>query len=78
MAPWDFDFSAQSVCPSILILLLRHATSRRNAPLACSSCRRRKVKCDSVQPTCGPCSEHGRSCDYSQSVDGRRRSVVSV
>ncbi|KAG8789510.1 hypothetical protein FRC12_013469 [Ceratobasidium sp. 428] len=36
---------------------------------ACNGCRRRRCKCDGVQPTCGTCSLY---CDWSGEVDARR------
>ncbi|KAH7013519.1 hypothetical protein EDB80DRAFT_710198 [Ilyonectria destructans] len=30
----------------------------------CSSCKRRKVKCDEVSPECGPCLRLGLECEY--------------
>ncbi|KZV67132.1 hypothetical protein PENSPDRAFT_654321 [Peniophora sp. CONT] len=41
---------------------------------ACLNCRRRKMKCDGVRPTCGPCSHAGRSedCEYAD-AQGRSR-----
>ncbi|KAG8791128.1 hypothetical protein FRC12_010113 [Ceratobasidium sp. 428] len=39
---------------------------------ACNGCRRRRCKCDGVQPTCGACSLYGRECDWSGETDARR------
>ncbi|ORX54558.1 hypothetical protein DM01DRAFT_238989, partial [Hesseltinella vesiculosa] len=33
--------------------------------LACSLCRKKKVKCDGVQPTCHRCNTMGLACQYS-------------
>ncbi|RKP14218.1 hypothetical protein BJ684DRAFT_3294, partial [Piptocephalis cylindrospora] len=37
---------------------------RRKINLACESCRRRKVRCDSVRPSCTGCLDHGLACVY--------------
>ncbi|KAJ6151771.1 C6 transcription factor [Penicillium chermesinum] len=37
---------------------------RRRATRACEPCRKRKVKCDSKQPSCGPCTYASRRCVY--------------
>ncbi|CEL60437.1 hypothetical protein RSOLAG1IB_09643 [Rhizoctonia solani AG-1 IB] len=45
--------------------------SRRRRPYvarACNGCRRRRCKCDGVQPVCGPCSSTGHECAWG--VDG--------
>ncbi|KAF2722742.1 hypothetical protein K431DRAFT_265765 [Polychaeton citri CBS 116435] len=34
------------------------------ANTGCITCRRRHVKCDEVQPTCGPCSKGNRDCVF--------------
>ncbi|KAI8324117.1 hypothetical protein GQ54DRAFT_257160, partial [Martensiomyces pterosporus] len=31
---------------------------------ACASCRRKKVRCDGVQPSCGNCISRGMACTY--------------
>ncbi|KAI8148514.1 hypothetical protein BJV82DRAFT_481167, partial [Fennellomyces sp. T-0311] len=33
--------------------------------LACIVCRKKKVKCDGVQPTCSRCHSMGIQCQYS-------------
>lgn len=38
---------------------------RVKVTLACVVCRKKKVKCDGVQPTCGRCRSNGFSCAYS-------------
>ena len=35
---------------------------------SCTSCRRRKVLCDKVAPSCGPCSRKGIECTYTQGI----------
>jgi len=37
---------------------------RNRASYSCHSCRRRKVKCDQVHPTCGNCTKHNDVCTY--------------
>jgi len=34
--------------------------------LACMICRRRKLKCDGVRPSCSTCSRLGHSCAYDE------------
>ncbi|KAI0713774.1 hypothetical protein C8Q76DRAFT_784663 [Earliella scabrosa] len=38
----------------------------------CGLCRERAVKCDGLQPTCGPCADFGATvtCDYSSRASG--------
>ncbi|CAO3660509.1 unnamed protein product [Umbelopsis ramanniana] len=46
---------------------------RPRSSLACIRCRKKKVKCDFVQPTCGRCSIAGLPCSYAtppRRVDG--------
>ncbi|KAH7098139.1 hypothetical protein BKA62DRAFT_713964 [Auriculariales sp. MPI-PUGE-AT-0066] len=31
---------------------------------ACLHCRKRKMRCDGLKPTCGPCSRNGTECEY--------------
>ncbi|ORY27111.1 hypothetical protein BCR39DRAFT_242527 [Naematelia encephala] len=38
---------------------------------ACDRCRRRRIKCDGTQPTCGVCTERGHSCTFTEE-DGRK------
>ncbi|KAI8078134.1 uncharacterized protein B0P05DRAFT_439380, partial [Gilbertella persicaria] len=33
--------------------------------LACVICRKKKVKCDGIQPTCSRCQSIGICCQYS-------------
>ncbi|KAI8333439.1 hypothetical protein BC941DRAFT_323231, partial [Chlamydoabsidia padenii] len=33
--------------------------------LACTVCRKKKVKCDGIQPSCSRCNTMGFSCQYS-------------
>ncbi|KAI8989424.1 fungal-specific transcription factor domain-containing protein [Pilobolus umbonatus] len=46
---------------------------RPRSSLACIRCRKKKVKCDFVQPTCGRCGTAGLPCNYAappRRVDG--------
>lgn len=41
-------------------------TSKRvKVTLACTICRKKKVKCDGIQPTCSRCISIGNCCQYS-------------
>jgi hypothetical protein len=46
--------------------------------LACDSCRRRKVKCDSVKPSCSGCRRHGLVCHYQTEIRKRGSRVNYV
>ncbi|KAJ2725655.1 hypothetical protein GGI07_001155 [Coemansia sp. Benny D115] len=50
-------------------------TKQKDIPLlrSCERCRRRKQKCDGVQPVCGRCISHGSDCNYRQSGRFRKR-----
>ncbi|EJD39686.1 hypothetical protein AURDEDRAFT_116080 [Auricularia subglabra TFB-10046 SS5] len=51
------------------------APSRRkekHVSRACNSCRRKKSKCDGVQPICGTCIGTQIECTWTQEEDGRR------
>ncbi|KAJ5515013.1 hypothetical protein N7463_004565 [Penicillium fimorum] len=39
---------------------------------ACSSCQKRKTKCDGLKPQCSVCTLYKRDCTYSQQIDKRR------
>lgn len=39
-------------------------TKRSRVSLACVGCRRKKERCDGLQPVCGPCSNQNRPCCY--------------
>ncbi|KAL1914390.1 uncharacterized protein VTP21DRAFT_8908 [Calcarisporiella thermophila] len=48
-------------------------TRRPRSTMACIRCRKKKVKCDFLQPTCSRCSQAGLPCTYStppRRVDG--------
>jgi hypothetical protein len=38
---------------------------RVKVTLACTICRKKKVKCDGIQPTCSRCQSIGVCCQYS-------------
>ncbi|KZS97989.1 hypothetical protein SISNIDRAFT_481858 [Sistotremastrum niveocremeum HHB9708] len=42
---------------------------RRRVWRACESCRRKKIKCDGVEPTCGQCATARLQCQWSQTKD---------
>ncbi|KAL4819520.1 fungal-specific transcription factor domain-containing protein [Aspergillus spinulosporus] len=46
-------------------------TRRRNATMACVSCRESKVKCDGAEPACSNCANRSRECRY-QAFDKRK------
>ncbi|KAF4342058.1 nitrogen assimilation transcription factor nit-4 [Fusarium beomiforme] len=37
---------------------------RQRVSVACLPCRRKRIKCDGAQPTCGSCLAKGESCEY--------------
>ena len=41
--------------------------------ISCTSCRKRKLKCDRVKPSCGTCSRLRHDCEYPE----RRRNLGS-
>lgn len=40
------------------------APKRMKVTLACAVCRKKKVKCDGVQPSCSRCNSMGLACEY--------------
>ncbi|GJJ15532.1 hypothetical protein Clacol_009810 [Clathrus columnatus] len=48
----------------------KRKTSKKT-PMACHFCRKRKLKCDGVQPTCHTCAEKSLVCSYDEQI--RRR-----
>ncbi|KAL2856442.1 C6 transcription factor [Aspergillus pseudoustus] len=48
---------------------------RRKIAVACDECRARKVRCDGIQPVCGPCAkrvESGARCNYTGEPEKKR------
>ena len=43
---------------------------------ACDRCHRRKVRCDKIQPQCGPCKRADVACEYAVSEHQLRRRTV--
>lgn len=39
---------------------------RVKVTLACALCRKKKVKCDGIQPSCSRCKSIGNCCQYSE------------
>ncbi|KAJ6599296.1 fungal-specific transcription factor domain-containing protein [Mycena vulgaris] len=42
---------------------------RRRVWRACEGCRRKKIKCDGIEPTCSQCSTSGSQCTWLQTKD---------
>jgi hypothetical protein len=57
LTPEDLDGENGDTCGS-------SRTDRPGRRVACDSCRRRKVRCDGNQTTCGRCSKLNQSCVY--------------
>lgn len=66
--------TATAPAPHELCIRASTPTSRhsRHTSRACSVCRRRKTKCDGVEPACGTCTVQGHECVYSQEPDKRK------
>ncbi|GIJ97924.1 hypothetical protein Aspvir_000030 [Aspergillus viridinutans] len=65
-----------SASPAQPHVSLRHR--RYKAALACTTCRRRKVKCDGIRPVCGRCqtkTELQETCTYIPASARRSRTV---
>ncbi|KAK2744915.1 hypothetical protein FQN55_006477 [Onygenales sp. PD_40] len=50
----------------------KSAQTSTPAPLACLACRRKHLKCDGIQPTCGRCHKAQIDCHYTPSRRGYR------
>ena len=46
--------------------------TNKRIKLACDDCRRKRKKCDDVEPECGLCLKHGNACKYSYGLDKRK------
>src|SRR4051794_18273794 len=46
-------------------------------PISCIVCRRRKVKCDRILPSCSNCSKGETPCIYPASLRASRRKQVN-
>ncbi|KAI1211536.1 uncharacterized protein F4807DRAFT_418085 [Annulohypoxylon truncatum] len=44
----------------------------------CEFCRRRKIKCDTIKPTCSPGRRNNRSCIYHNSPQKQRPSAALI
>ncbi|KAI8076223.1 fungal-specific transcription factor domain-containing protein [Thamnidium elegans] len=44
---------------------------RKRLSLACNVCRRKKIKCDGVRPSCGKCIKLNQECSYTTSIKKR-------
>jgi hypothetical protein len=44
----------------------------KHASTACLGCRRRKIKCDNVNPKCSNCVLYGQECVFQYGVDKRK------
>jgi hypothetical protein len=54
-------------------------TSKRvKVTLACITCRRKKVKCDGIQPICSRCGSNGIACQYSDSHKKRGPPKIQI
>ncbi|KAK4513684.1 uncharacterized protein ATC70_005688 [Mucor velutinosus] len=47
------------------------SVKRKRLALACNVCRRKKIKCDGVKPTCGKCERFHQECTYTDVVKKR-------
>jgi hypothetical protein len=45
---------------------------RKKVSTACQACRRRKSRCDGLQPQCRTCQTHGTNCLYNFDQDSRK------
>ncbi|EEB08747.1 transcription factor [Schizosaccharomyces japonicus yFS275] len=47
---------------------------RKRLPLACQSCRKKKIKCSGERPSCAQCLKHNTVCEYKVSANKRSHS----
>ncbi|KAG2232296.1 hypothetical protein INT48_009317 [Thamnidium elegans] len=47
-------------------IAVQPTTKRVKVTLACIICRKKKVKCDGIQPSCSRCQSIGNCCEYSE------------
>ncbi|KAL4899620.1 hypothetical protein BDW74DRAFT_189000 [Aspergillus multicolor] len=72
MTPSD---AASTQSPNDTSLTPGHRPKRRKIAVACDECRVRKVRCDGVQPACGPCmkrADRGARCRYTGEPEKKR------
>lgn len=50
--------------PAWTRLKTKAGKDRKRLPLACASCRQRKIRCSGEQPACSTCIDSGRTCTY--------------
>ncbi|KAK4986997.1 hypothetical protein LTR50_004949 [Elasticomyces elasticus] len=48
------------------------ASQRKKVSTACLACRKRKTRCDGLQPECRTCQTYGSSCVYNLERDSRK------
>ncbi|KAF7550152.1 hypothetical protein G7046_g8109 [Stylonectria norvegica] len=59
----------------------RHPIPRKGhtkSRAGCSTCKKRKVKCDEIEPECGPCRRLGFKCEYLQAKKRREPGSLSL
>jgi hypothetical protein len=54
----------------------RTLRSHQKSRLGCSSCKKRKVKCDETRPTCGTCRLRNVECEYPSGLDAPSSTVA--
>ncbi|KAK5215853.1 hypothetical protein LTR96_011321 [Exophiala xenobiotica] len=55
----------------------RQREKRSCVTTACRACRKRKIRCDGLLPTCSTCSNYQSVCEYDFDNDRRRRPSVA-
>ncbi|KAG5985955.1 hypothetical protein E4U43_005780, partial [Claviceps pusilla] len=74
----------ESPSPDSNVLMRDHAPDNSSVPkpkrLACMICRKRKLKCDGIRPSCSTCSRLGHSCAYDEQrrKSGPKRGYVKA